>query len=137
VAADELLEALRVVARALVPEIASALRGGGAGSDAGGPYSQWVDQHESDLTPREHCKAARRRIAEGKGGVKRAPGRRYLMTREAVWEEMCSIPKPGLRKCGAQPETRNAEPATATPSRRDSIREATAERLRQLRSKRK
>jgi hypothetical protein len=132
VADDDLLEAAHGLVRLLQRTIASALQGAQQGhpGGSGGPESSWVDQHQSSLSVRQHCKAVRRRRAEGKGGAA-IQGRRYLLTREALWEEMGRSPKPGLRKCGA----RNAGPAGAEPSRHETVARDTAEKLRQLRKR--
>jgi len=132
VADDDLLEAAQGLVRLLQRTIVSALRGArqDAGEADGGPESRWVDQHESDLSVRQHCKAVRRRRAEGKGGAA-IQGRRYLLTREALWEEMGRSPKPGLRKCGP----RNAGPAGGDPTRHETVARETAEKLRRLRER--
>jgi hypothetical protein len=123
--AKDLAELARTFA-SIVERIADEGEGSGGGGE--GPESSWVDQHQSDLTVRQHCRAVRRRRTEGKPGAA-IVGRRYLMTRAALWEEMGQSPKPGLRKCGA----RNGSAATPTPSRHDTVAEATAARLRQIR----
>lgn len=92
----------------------------------------WLDQHspEAALGVRWHCRAVRRRRAEGKPGAA-IEGRRYLLTREAMGEELARSPKPGLRKCPAPPS--GPRVASPPPSRRDTVAEATAKRLRLIR----
>ena len=78
VSAEEILEELvRRIARAVVAE----MRAEGATTD------EWLDQHHSYLTVRQHCRAVRLRRAEGKPGAA-IQGRRYLLSREALREEM-------------------------------------------------
>jgi hypothetical protein len=81
VGAEEILEELvRRIARAVVAE----MRGECAAADAA---DEWLDQHHTDLTVRQHCTAVRRRREEGKPGAA-IKGRRYLLTRAALREEM-------------------------------------------------
>jgi len=109
-AEDVLGPLARLIARAVVEELR--------------PKGEWVDQHESELGPRLHCAAVRRRRAEGLGGAA-IKGRRHLLTREALQEEMMRCPKPGLRKCRKEPGT--------TPSSREARVQATVDRLRLIR----
>jgi hypothetical protein len=128
-AAGDLVELARAFS-AIVEAIAGRAAEGDGAAEPG-----WLDQHHSDLTVRQHCQAVRRRRAEGKPGAS-VKGRRYLLTREALWEEMTSVAKPGLRKCGtARPDTRNGGPATPPPGRHATVAEATAEKLRRIRGK--
>lgn len=53
----------------------------------------WVSQANSPLGPRRHCAAVRRRI--GRGAIDCIiDGKRYLMTRDALHEELLSLGKP-------------------------------------------
>jgi hypothetical protein len=49
--------------------------------------ARMVNQHESELGPRRHRAAVKRRLDNGEGGAGRA-GRNYLLTVEAVREEL-------------------------------------------------
>lgn len=51
-----------------------------------------VDQSNSPLGRRRHCSAVRRRQAEGKPGAA-VVGRRHLLTREALAEELARLGK--------------------------------------------
>ena len=62
-----------------------------------------VNQHESELGPRRHREAVKRRIDGGEGGAGRV-GRNYLLTREAVREELARGPGKGKRGKGSEPE---------------------------------
>lgn len=140
-AAADLAELARTFA-SIVERIAERDGTVGAGSPGEAEHTGggWVDQHHSDLSVRQHCRAVRRRRAEGKGGAE-IHGRRYLLTREALWEEMTRAPKPGLRKCGAlitdprDGSPGNGGPASPTPSRHASVAEATAAKLRLIRAR--
>lgn len=58
------------------------------------PSTDWRDQREDRvLTPRMHCAAARRRMAEGKADAKKL-GDRYLLTTDAIAEELERIGRP-------------------------------------------
>ena len=46
-----------------------------------------INQHESELGPRRHREAVKRRLENGEGGAGRA-GRNYLLTKEAIREEL-------------------------------------------------
>jgi hypothetical protein len=46
-----------------------------------------VNQHDSELGPRRHRDAVKRRMANGEGGAGHA-GRNYLLTRAAIREEL-------------------------------------------------
>ena len=70
-------------ARVLAPHLARALKDElRAGTDP-----DWIDQNISPLGNRRHCGAARRRISEGAGGAEQV-GRRWLLTRAAIDEEL-------------------------------------------------
>lgn len=57
------------------------------------PSDEWHDQRRSPLGPRRHCLATRRRAAEGKGDAKQV-GDRFLMTTDALAEELERIGRP-------------------------------------------
>lgn len=59
-----------------------------------------INQHESELGPRRHRDAVKRRIDNGEGGAGKA-GRNYLLTLEAVREELAR--KGGRGKGAAVP----------------------------------
>jgi hypothetical protein len=65
-----------------------------------------INQHDSELGPRRHRDAVKRRIANGEGGAGRA-GRDYLLTREAMREELAGKGGRGKPSSGA--------PAPAAP----------------------
>lgn len=67
-----------------------------------------INQHESELGPRRHRDAVKRRLDNGEGGAGRA-GRNYLLTVEAVREELSR--KGGRGKGDASP----ASPANDRP----------------------
>ena len=72
--ADRFRKRLRAIAREVYGQEALARRG-------------WLDQSESDLKPRKHIEAVRRRMADGLPGAKQ-DGRRYLLSPEAISEEL-------------------------------------------------
>jgi hypothetical protein len=49
--------------------------------------ARMINQHESELGPRRHREAVKRRLDNGEGGAGRA-GRNYLLTVEAIREEL-------------------------------------------------
>jgi hypothetical protein len=54
-----------------------------------------VSQSQSELGPRRHRLAVKRRMQNGEGGAGISPdGRRYLLTPEAVREELARGPRP-------------------------------------------
>ena len=58
------------------------------------PSTDWRDQRDDRvLTPRMHCAAARRRMAEGKADAKKV-GDRYLLTTDAIAEELERLGRP-------------------------------------------
>ena len=89
---DQLLDEL---ADRLAPRLAERLRGGAA--------SDLVDQSSSPLGNRRHIQAVRRRMAAGELGASKV-GRRYLLNREALSEE--------LQRSGVKPQ-KPAEPTSA------------------------
>lgn len=77
-AAEALLTAIKPFARLVARELLEELRG----------YdTSWVEQSASELGPKKHCAAVRRRIAERKPGA-RINGRRFLLSQEAMVEEL-------------------------------------------------
>jgi hypothetical protein len=72
-----------------------------------GRRGRMINQHESELGPRRHREAVKRRIERGEGGAGRA-GRNYLLTREAVREELA---RPGGRGKGGK----GAGPSAGAP----------------------
>lgn len=73
----DLIDAL---AERLAPKVAEILR-----REQRAP--ELVSQTDSPLGPRRHCAAVRRRMGAGEGGASKV-GRRYLLTREALAEEL-------------------------------------------------
>src|SRR5262245_36650319 len=69
-----------------------------------------ISQHESDLGPRKHREAVKRRLDHGEGGAGR-DGRRYLLTREAMREELARPDRRGRRGSGGAPDG----PAPSSP----------------------
>jgi len=93
-----LLSALAVIAQALAPIIAQAVRDElRAGRDP-----DWINQHQSTLGPRRHCAATRRRIREGSGGAE-VCGRNCLLTRAALDEELA---RPRKRRAAPDADAR-------------------------------
>lgn len=110
--AEDLVELARTFGR-IVERIAERETQGGDDDD------DWVDQSRSDLQPRLHCAAVRRRLEEGLGGAT-IKHRRHLLTRAALREEMMRSPKPGLRKTtGKAPQPGPSRDTTSdTPAAR-------------------
>jgi hypothetical protein len=75
-------------------------------AEATAARSDWVDQHQSQLGPRRHCRAVRRRIAAGASDAA-IVGRRQLLSQHAHSEELAR---------GA------ATPSSAKPSIADELR---------------
>lgn len=63
-----------------------------------------ISQHDSELGPRRHREACKRRLDKGEGGAGHV-GRNYLLTREAIREELAAGRggKGGRGKPGAGP----------------------------------
>lgn len=76
--------------------------------------SHLVDQSESLLGPRRHINAVKRRIRLGKPGASKV-GRRYLLTREALTEEL---------KQGEKPSKPAAKPISVADDLQAAIRRA-------------
>lgn len=75
------------------------------------PSTEWRDQREDRLlTPRMHCAAARRRIAEGKHDTAKKIGKnRYLLTTDAIAEELDRLGRP---KTLTRQDTSKSQPLT-------------------------
>lgn len=56
--------------------------------------ARMINQHESELGPRRHREAVKRRIDNGEGGAGQR-GRNYLLTLEAMREELARKGGPG------------------------------------------
>jgi len=54
--------------------------------------AEWVDQHQSVLGNRRHCRAAKARIAAGLDGAA-VVGRRHLLSQSALAEELARKPE--------------------------------------------
>jgi hypothetical protein len=54
-----------------------------------------IDQHMSDMSVRRHCAAVRRRMSQGLSGAF-VDGRRHLLSREALAEELGRSSRPRL-----------------------------------------
>lgn len=59
----------------------------------------WVSQVGSPLGPRKHCAAVRRRLERGEPGASNPDNRRFLLSREALLQEMqaLGVPKPPVK----------------------------------------
>jgi hypothetical protein len=77
---------VRMIARAVVAELKAA-----------DSHSDMVDQTRSPLSAKKHCAIVRARIARGAGGAAIA-GRKHLITREALQEELAALTARGSRK---------------------------------------
>jgi hypothetical protein len=65
----------------------------------------WVDQHLSVLGPRKHIEAVRRRLSADPpelGARHDKKARRYLLSQEAIAEELGRLSAPGVRKTRAE-----------------------------------
>jgi hypothetical protein len=71
----------------------------------------WVDQAGSPLGPRRHIEAVRRRVARGLGGAS-VVGRRYLLSPEAMAEELASVTRRASRSRSRA--TRTTSPRSST-----------------------
>jgi hypothetical protein len=72
---------------------------------------EWVSQINSPLGPRVHCSMVRRRVARGLPDAV-IDGKRFLMTREALVEEMRAR---GMKRPLAKTEPEGAAEAVAEP----------------------
>ncbi len=84
---------------AVTPEVAHALRvladwaaqaAAAADNDNAAPAAELLAQKGSPLGARRHIRAVRRRVAAGEAGAS-IVGRRYLLTREALNEELGNV----------------------------------------------
>ena len=65
------------------------------------PSDDWRDQRQDRLlTPRQHCKAVRRRLAENPSDpwAKKIGKNRYLLTTDAIAEELNRLGRPQIAK---------------------------------------
>jgi len=58
-----------------------------------------INQHDSELGPRRHRDAVKRRLANAEGGAGHA-GRNYLLTKEAIREELAGRGRGGRGSAG-------------------------------------
>jgi hypothetical protein len=73
-----------------------------------------IHQRQSELGPRRHREAVKRRLANGEGGAGiSADGRKYLLTPAAVLEELARSPEPAA----ARPAPPASEPAPVSRER--------------------
>lgn len=74
-----------------------------------------VNQHDSELGPRKHREAVKRRLENNEGGAGISPnGRNYLLTREAIREELAKTPRRGAKR--PEDASRDQSPdASSTP----------------------
>jgi hypothetical protein len=79
-----------------------------------------INQHESELGPRRHRDAVKRRLDNGEGGAGRA-GRNYLLTVEAVREELAR--KGGRGKGAPSSPANDAPPAPGGSGAKSRARE--------------
>lgn len=88
----------------------------------------WVDQTTSPLGPRRHCAAVQRRVRSGIAGAS-VVGRRYLLSTEALAEELSRLSAEREKKIGGQ--------AVVSTTPRESARSQLEQRLRALENKRR
>src|SRR5690349_1127528 len=65
-------------------------------SEQSAEQKDWIDQASSPLGRRRHCAAVRRRIASGKGDAAQV-GRRFLLSAQALSEELAALSKGKVR----------------------------------------
>jgi hypothetical protein len=102
-------------------------------SELRGEDPSWVDQAHSALTPRIHIAAAKRRLAEASAqgvsprflGVD-VRGRRYLLSQEAMAEEVGRREAKGVAKARARKQTLELAKAEAEAGESAAYREALA-----------
>lgn len=70
-------------------------------SDPQNDTEDWIDQTQTKLGPRRHCKIVQRRVAAGLLDA-RILGRKHLLTPAAHAEEGASIGKARLARCRAK-----------------------------------
>lgn len=90
--------------------------------------ARMVPQSISPLGPRAHRNAVKRRIANNEGGAS-IRGRRHLLTREALAEELRLRPPPK-----ADPETVSGSPAPKPKSGGDRVSAFQAQLLKKIRA---
>lgn len=81
----------------------------------------WVDQVRSPLGPRRHCAATKRRIEQGRPGATKI-GRRYLLSPEALEEELARPRKPVVDTSGEQAVRELRAELNSLPHRRGKKR---------------
>lgn len=64
-----------------------------AATEAAAERADWMDQASSVLGSRRHIAACRRRMAAGREGAAKV-GKRYLLSAEALREELASLGRP-------------------------------------------
>lgn len=101
--ADALVESLldTKAAKQFAKIVAMELRG----EDPG-----WVPQSNSVLGPRVHCRAVRRRIAENKPGAKMRGTKVFLLSQEAIAEELGNLTDRARRPKRLPSDGKPAEP---------------------------
>lgn len=93
----------------LAKEIAKELRASNDG---------WVSQVGSPLGPRRHCAAVRRRLERGDPGASHPDKKRFLLSREALVEEMQTL---GVAKPLVKTDPGGFEPVEAETTVRDRL----------------
>jgi hypothetical protein len=77
-----------------------------------------IHQRQSELGPRRHREAVKRRLANGEGGAGiSADGRKYLLTPAAVLEELARAPEPPAARKASPSGPRASEPAPVSRER--------------------
>lgn len=69
----------------------------------GGLLDGYIDQKGSPLGPKRHCRAVRRLVSEGNEGAA-IVGRRFLLSKSAIKEELRSGVSPGISSAQASNE---------------------------------
>ena len=93
-----------------------------------------INQHDSELGARRHREAVKRRIANGEGGAGHS-GRNYLLTPEAIREELAGRGGKATRSAAASPAGADkAPPSKAHKSRERDLGEFERELLSGLRA---
>jgi predicted transcriptional regulator len=70
-----------------------------------------INQHDSELGPRRHRDAVKRRLANAEGGAGHA-GRNYLLTKEAIREELAGRGGRGSAGKGAPSPANDGSPGS-------------------------
>jgi hypothetical protein len=94
--ARDLRDAIETLAKALAPALARAIVAELRDGDG------MVEQGASPLGARRHRAAVRRRVAAGEGGAA-VIGRRHLLSREALTEELERVTRRPVKDQGAPP----------------------------------